>query len=86
MDFWSQHGWLFLVFLAAFPRLTMLLAVSTPFGWLHWLGWLFAPHLLVALLATYYYWETNPLLCVGAWILGVAATFGEGFGANKACS
>lgn len=68
MNFWDVHGWLFLVGIAAFPRLTMLLAVSVPFGWLAWLGWLFVPSLLVAILATNYYWDTNPVLCVLAWI------------------
>ena len=68
MDFWDVHGWLFLIGIAAFPRLTMLLAVSVPFGWLAWLGWLFVPSLLVAILATNYYWDTNPVLCVLAWL------------------
>ena len=48
MDFWQVHGWLFLVGATLFPRLTMLFAVSMPFGLLAWIGWLFVPHLTVA--------------------------------------
>jgi hypothetical protein len=67
MDFWQVHGLAFLLAIALFPRLTMLFAVSVPFGWLAWLGWLFVPSFLVAVLATTYYWHTNPVLCVIAW-------------------
>lgn len=78
MDFWDVHGIFFLFFITVFPRLTMLFAVATPFGWLAWLGWLFAPHLTVAILATTYYWHTNPILCVIAWFVALAGTGGEG--------
>ena len=69
MSYWDFHGIWFLVGLAIFPRLTMLLAVATPFGWLAWLGWVFTPHLLVAILATTKYWDSNPVLCVLAWMV-----------------
>jgi hypothetical protein len=50
-----------------FPRLTLLFS-SVPFGGLlWWLGWIFAPRLLVAILATTNYWQTNTVLCVLAW-------------------
>ena len=77
MDFWEVHGLLFLFFATFFPRLAMLFAVSVPFGWLAWLGWLFVPHLTVAVLATEYYWHTNPVLCTLAWIIALAGTGGE---------
>jgi hypothetical protein len=38
MDFWEVHGWLLLVGPTFFPRLTMLFAVSMPFGLLAWIG------------------------------------------------
>ena len=78
MDFWDVHGWLFLIAATFIPRLTMLFAVSVPFGPLAWLGWLFAPHLTVAILATTYYWDTNPLLCIVAWFVALGGTAGEG--------
>ena len=79
MNFWDAHtfDWLVLIGLAFFPRLTMLVA-SGPFGVLQWIGWVFAPHLLVAILATTQYWDTDPVLCVIAWFFAFAGTGGEG--------
>ncbi len=77
MDFWDVHGLFFLFFVTFFPRLTMLFAVTVPFGWLAWLGWLLAPHLTVAILATTYYWHTNPILCIISWFFAFAGTGGE---------
>ena len=77
MDFWQGHGLIFLVCITCFPRVTMLVATTVPFGFIAWLAWLFVPHLLVAFLATTYYWGTNPILCVIAWFIGFAGTFGE---------
>jgi hypothetical protein len=77
MDFWLVHGVIFLFFATFFPRLAMLFAVSAPFGLLAWLGWFFAPHLTVAILATQYYWATNPILCIIAWFVAFAGTGGE---------
>lgn len=78
MDFWQVHGIFFLIFITLFPRLTMLFAVFTPFGLLHWLGWLFLPHFTVAILATEFYWQTNPILCIIAWFVAFAGTGTEG--------
>ncbi len=87
MDFWVAHpgfgGIIFLVCIACFPRLTTLFAVATPFGCLAWIGWVFAPHLLVAILATYMYWHTNPVLCVIAWFFALAGTGAEASTASK---
>ena len=78
-DFWTVHpsGLLLLAGLAFFPRITLLF-IGGPFGLLHWLGWFFAPHLLVAILATATYWHTNPVLCVIAWFFAFAGTGSEG--------
>lgn len=78
MNFWDVHGWLFLVAITVFPRLTMLFAVAVPFGPLAWIGWLFVPHLTVAIFATQYYWDTNPVLCVIAWFVALSGTATEG--------
>jgi hypothetical protein len=78
VDFFLSHSapWLLLAGLALFPRLTLLF-VGGPFALLHWLGWVFAPHLLVAILATSRYWDSNPALCVVAWFIALAGTGGE---------
>ncbi|MCA2981280.1 MAG: hypothetical protein INH41_30420 [Myxococcaceae bacterium] len=86
MDFFQAHpgtAWLLILGLAVFPRFTLLF-VGGPFGVLHWLGWLFAPHLLVAVLATSRYWSTDPVLCVVAWFIAFAGTGGEARGARGA--
>lgn len=67
MDFWDVHGFWFIFFMFFFPRLTLLFS-SVAFGGLFWwLGFIFTPRLLVAILATNAYWTTNPVLVVLAW-------------------
>lgn len=85
MDFMTVHAhpWLLLAGLAVFPRLTLLF-FGGPFGVLHWLGWVVAPHVLVAVLATSMYWHTNPVLCVVAWFIAFAGTGGESSAARRA--
>jgi hypothetical protein len=84
MDFWQHHGLLFLIFIAMFPRLTMFFGgIITGFGLLSWLGFIFCPHILVAILATHTYWDTNPILCIIAWIVALGGTSGEGKAAVK---
>lgn len=76
MDFFTNHGVLTLICLAIFPRLTLLFASFASGGVLWWLGWIFAPHLLVAILAIPY-WDTNPVLVIIAWIVALGGTSGE---------
>lgn len=73
----AGHGVFFLIGLALFPRITLLLFAATPFGWLAWLGWLFGPHFLVAVLSLPF-WHTHPLLVIVAWMMALAGTGGEG--------
>jgi len=70
-NFWQYHGILFCLFMMLFPRLTMLIAgiCFAPFaGFLFWLGWIFLPRMTVAILATIFYFATNPILCVFVWL------------------
>ncbi len=76
MDFFHQHEWFTLIFLALFPRLTLLIASFATGGVLWWLGWIFAPHLLVAILSIPYF-DQNPVLVVIAWVLALCGTGGE---------
>ena len=71
IDFWAIHGFWFVVFMCLFPRLTMLFTsiCFMPFaGPLFWVGWVLAPRLTVAIIATFLYFQTNPVLCVFTWI------------------
>lgn len=75
-DFFQHHGWLALIFLALFPRLTLLIGSFVSGGLLWWLGFIFCPHLLVALLSLPY-WHSNPVLVVIAWVMALGGTSTE---------
>lgn len=69
VNYWDVRGVFFLIFISIFPRLTLLFS-SVPFGgFFWWLGFFFCPRLLVAILATFAYWQTNPILVSIAWLL-----------------
>ena len=76
MDFFTNHSWITLLCLALFPRLTLLFGSFITGGVLWWLGWIFAPHFLVAILSLPY-WDTNPILVVMAWIIALGGTQNE---------
>lgn len=61
--YWALFGWIF------FPRITFWFFSVMTGGFGFWLGVLFAPYIMVAYWATQYYWDTNPWLCVFAWLL-----------------
>ncbi len=76
-NFWDNHGVFFLLFITLFPRLTLLFS-SVPFGgFFWWLGFFFAPRLLVSILATIAYWQQNPILVLISWIVTLGGESGE---------
>lgn len=78
-NYWNHHGVWLLIFLALFPRLALLFS-SIPFGgFFWWLGWIFCPRYLVAILATITYWPTNAFLVTIAWFVALGGEFGEKF-------
>lgn len=81
-NFFEHHSVFVLVCLALFPRLTLILASFATGGVLWWLGWIFAPHLLVAILSIPY-WDTNPVLVIFAWIIALGGTSGEAKAATR---
>jgi len=60
--YWALFGWAF------FPRITFWLFSAMTGGLGFWIGVLFTPHIMVAYWATHYYWDTNPILCLLAWL------------------
>jgi|GEM_PF-1283284 len=77
VNFWEVRGFFFLICIALFPRLTLLFS-SVVFGGLFWwLGFFFAPRLLVAILATISYWNTNKVLVVISWLFAVGGETSE---------
>lgn len=85
MNFFEQHGVFCLICLAIFPRLTLLIGSFASGGILWWLGWIFAPHLLVAILAIPY-WHSNPVLVIIAWLVALGGTSEETKAAKKRLS
>ncbi len=78
INFFDAHtyDWCVLIGLALFPRITMLF-VGGPFSILQWVGWALAPHFTVALMATFMYWDTNPVLVGVSWLFAFAGSGGE---------
>lgn len=82
-NYWDNHGVLFLFFITIFPRLTLLFS-SVPFGgFLWWLGFIFAPRILVAVLATISYWHANPILVTISWLVALSVESGEKYLVTK---
>jgi hypothetical protein len=76
-NYWDRHGVFFLLFITLFPRLTLLFSSVAAGGVLWWLGFIFTPRLLVALLATVAYWEANPVLVLLSWMVAFSGELGE---------
>ncbi|MCB9061365.1 MAG: hypothetical protein H6622_07575 [Halobacteriovoraceae bacterium] len=70
-DYWQNHGLAFLIFITLFPRLTLLFSSVLSGGIFWWLGWIFAPRILVAFLATISYWQQNPILVMISWFVAL---------------
>lgn len=86
VDFWHNHGFFFLFFITVTPRLTLLFS-SVPFGGLlWWVGFFIAPRILVAVLATIAYWQTNPLLVTLSWLIAIGGESAEKWGFNRSFS
>jgi len=71
VSYFENHGFLLLVFLTFFPRLTLLFSSIATGGILWWVSWLFFPRILVAVLATFAYFQTNPILVTISWLVAL---------------
>lgn len=71
-SFWDNHGILFLFFITIFPRLTLLFSNIAFGGFFWWMGFIFAPRILVAVLATMSYLQTNPILVAISWVVALS--------------
>jgi len=81
-DFFSTYGVWTLIFLACFPRLTLLFGSFMFGGVWWWLGWIFAPHWLIAILSLPFY-ESNPVLVIIAWTIAFFLSIETGKSAHK---
>lgn len=80
IDYFSKRGVFFLIFVTIFPRLTLLLSSVVTGGLVWWLGFIFCPRLLVAILATVAYFQTNPVLVVISWMVALSGEIFEKWG------
>lgn len=77
MSYWDRHGIVYLFFLTFFPRIALLFSSATLGGLLWWVGWIFSPRLLVAVLATLVYWQANPILVILSWLVALGGESSE---------
>jgi hypothetical protein len=82
MNFFDHHGIIVLLGLALFPRITLLVASFATGGFFWWVGYIFTPHILVAILSLKY-WHTNPVLVIVACLWSLVGTGGEGECVNR---
>ena len=75
--YWDHHGVFLLLFLAIFPRLTLLFSSIVSGGIFWWASFIFCPRLLIATLATISYWEQNPLLVLLSWLVAFGGESSE---------
>ena len=76
-NYWNHHSAILLIFLTFFPRLALFFS-SIPFGGIFWwLGFIFCPHYLVAILATINYWPQNFVLVSIAWLVALGGEASE---------
>ena len=74
--YWTNHSLLFLIGLTLFPRFTLLFSnVSSSI--VFWLAWFFLPRIMIAFLATIFYWKTNPILVILAWMFALGGESAE---------
>lgn len=81
INYFDKHGWFFLFFLTFFPRVALFVAAlfgNIAIGGPLWfLGYFFAPRVLVAILATASYWHTNQILVIISWLVAIGGESSE---------
>lgn len=82
-DFFEIHGWLFLVSITFFPRLTLLFSSVAFGGFFWWIGFIITPRFLVAILATIAYWHTNPILVTISWLVAISGETSEKYALSR---
>ena len=70
-NFWTYHGFLLLIGLTLFPRLSLLIC-NIPTGFFFWISWFIFPRLVIAFYASMYYFDTNPILVLLSWIIALS--------------
>ena len=74
--YWTYHGIITLIGFVIFPRFTLLFC-NIPGTLAFWIGWLFLPRLSIAIIATLFYYSTNPVLVILSWIFALGGESAE---------
>ncbi|MEK6555620.1 MAG: hypothetical protein AABZ31_10295, partial [Bdellovibrionota bacterium] len=82
-NFWDHHGVFFLIFITLFPRLTLFFSSVAFGGVFWWIGFIFAPRFLVAILATINYMQSNPILVAISWIVAISGESSEKYALHR---
>ena len=75
-NFWSHHTILILIGFTLFPRIALLFC-NIQSSFLFWIGWFFLPRIVIAIYATIFYLETNPILVILSWIIALSGESAE---------
>ena len=75
-NFWTYHTLLILIGFTFFPRISLLFC-NIPSSFLFWIGWIILPRLIIAVNATIYYLDTNPILVILSWIIALSGESAE---------
>ena len=75
-NFWSHHTIIILIGFTLFRRFSLLFC-SIPSGIFFWIGWFFLPRIVIAVYATIFYLETNPILVILSWIIALSGESAE---------
>jgi hypothetical protein len=84
VSFFDNHGIFYLIGWALFPRIMFWFFSAMTGGFFFWLGVFLVPRIMVAYWATYYYFDTNPILCLVAWFIALSGESAEKTSIKKA--
>tara|TARA_B100000029_G_C17231910_1_gene835682 strand:+ start:322 stop:633 length:312 start_codon:yes stop_codon:yes gene_type:complete len=70
-DFWSNHNIIFLIGLTLFPRISLFFC-NINFSIFTLFGWLIIPRITIAVFATIYYLNSNPILVLLSWFFALS--------------
>ena len=75
-NFWTYHTIFLLVGFTLFPRFSLLFC-NIPGSLLFWIGWIILPRIVIAVNATIYYLDSNPILVILSWIIALGGESAE---------
>jgi hypothetical protein len=71
-SFFEYHTFFQLLGWVLFPRMMFWFFSAIHGGFFFWAGVFFFPRIMVAIMATTYYWSSNPFICIIAWIVALS--------------